>query len=380
MDESYDYFHCSGDPEELFHKTNSLLEEVRVMMVALSSQQERAYEDYLAESFSDLVFGSNFIERAGSDYDITARLCRRIFAGQPVSDNIGEWDPEYQAARTHLIQSNLPSDQAAVIRSRREIVQHALALQHIILQTINHNETLSEQLIEDTHRILCHKIDAPDGDKYSEYAGIYRILPVGAGFNTFVPPGSVPSAMKTLVQDFNTDIVIAEEEGKLDPYALAAKYCHKFVNIHPFVDGNGRTCRLILNAVLLKYAGIIIPLGEKETDRNEYLDISARASMEEQIPEDERSRPAWAEFNRRMKKRFDELGIEIAVPVQTIILRQENGTAIEAEDTSVDENESVERMPQQKSKTPVKAATSEESDSSTSVRQSPPPTALGHTE
>jgi len=33
----------------------------------------------------------------------------------------------------------------------------------------------------------------------------------------------------------------AEERGSLDPYHLAAKYRHKFVNIHPFFDGNGFT-------------------------------------------------------------------------------------------------------------------------------------------
>jgi len=36
----------------------------------------------------------------------------------------------------------------------------------------------------------------------------------------------------------------------MDPYVLASKYCHKFVNIHPFLDGDGRMCRLIMNGLL----------------------------------------------------------------------------------------------------------------------------------
>ena len=59
---------------------------------------------------------------------------------------------------------------------------------------------------------------------------------------------------------------------------LAAKYCDRFVNIHPFKDGNGRMCRLILNAILIKYAGVLIPLGEKCEDRAEYLQIAQEST------------------------------------------------------------------------------------------------------
>jgi len=55
-----------------------------------------------------------------------------------------------------------------------------------------------------------------------------------------------------------------------DPVALAAKYCHMFVNIiHPFVNGNGRMCRLILNALLLKSMGGSLPaFGQDNGDRD----------------------------------------------------------------------------------------------------------------
>ncbi|OJJ96298.1 hypothetical protein ASPACDRAFT_47068 [Aspergillus aculeatus ATCC 16872] len=47
--------------------------------------------------------------------------------------------------------------------------------------------------------------------------------------------------------------------------------------IHPFADGNGRMCRLILNAILLKYAGIVISVGENDEGRRQYLDIQRRS-------------------------------------------------------------------------------------------------------
>ena len=64
-----------------------------------------------------------------------------------------------------------------------------------------------------------------------------------------------------------------------DPVVLAAKYCHMFVNIiHPFVESNGRTCRLILNAHLLKYGGLFACFEQDDGDRDKYLEIAAAAS------------------------------------------------------------------------------------------------------
>ncbi len=297
MDEGYDYFYTSEDPDELFEKTNGFFEEVKDMMSNLALHQEKDFEDFIIDNIIHLIFGSNFIERAGSDINVTIDLCRKIFTGEPVPETINEGDPQYEAIRRELVQRELPGDHNAVTRSRREIVQHALALKHIVLRMVEEDETLSEQLIKDTHRILCHQIDSPDGMSFTEYAGMYRTDEVGAGVTSFLPAVLVPMSMKKLVSDFNTDIATAEKIGELDPYALAAKYCHKFVNIHPFIDGNGRTCRLILNAILLKYAGIVVPLGEKEDARTEYLEIASRASLFEQSAEDERPQPAWAELS-----------------------------------------------------------------------------------
>ncbi|RAH71906.1 uncharacterized protein BO66DRAFT_390397 [Aspergillus aculeatinus CBS 121060] len=57
---------------------------------------------------------------------------------------------------------------------------------------------------------------------------------------------------------------------------MATRYCNDFVMIHPFADGNGRMRRLILNAILLEYAGIVISLGEHNEGRRQYPDIQRR--------------------------------------------------------------------------------------------------------
>ena len=73
--------------------------------------------------------------------------------------------------------------------------------------------------------------------------------------------------------------------GQLDPFMLAAKCCDRFVNIHPFKDGNGRMCRLVSNAILIRYAGVVVPLGKKSEGREEYLQIAQESSKVGDIPD-----------------------------------------------------------------------------------------------
>ena len=147
-------------------------------------------------------------------------------------------------------------------------------------------------------------MDTADGDSYQSYGGKYRTESVGAGLHTFTPPDQVPVEMARMVQEYNDDLDKAAADGELDPYEMAAKYCHKFVNIHPFLDGNGRTCRIILNSILLKYAGVVVPLGETESARVDYLALAARSSMGSpqdldlaDEDEDEWAKKPWGELS-----------------------------------------------------------------------------------
>lgn len=76
-------------------------------------------------------------------------------------------------------------------------------------------------------------------------------------------PVEILGAMKSMVSGLQEDLEEVEASGHIDPFMLAANVCDRFVNIHPFKDANGRMSRLILNAVLIRYAGVVIPLGEK---------------------------------------------------------------------------------------------------------------------
>jgi len=67
--------------------------------------------------------------------------------------------------------------------------------------------------------------------------------------------------MKALVSRSNDETITKESEDA-DIIEMAARYCHVFVNIHPFEDGNGRMCRMLLNVILLKPLGVCVAIGE----------------------------------------------------------------------------------------------------------------------
>lgn len=69
-----------------------------------------------------------------------------------------------------------------------------------------------------------------------------------------------------------------EKKGKMHPVELAAKFHHKFTYIHPFIDGNGRTARLLTNLILMRNGYPISVI--KMENREEYMKSLEKASTE----------------------------------------------------------------------------------------------------
>ena len=160
------------------------------------------------------------------------------------------------------------------------MVQHAAAFQYMVDKFVKEDRDLTEGLIKDTHAILVRGLSAAEAGCTNSvpFAGVYRQQHAGADAVQMTKPSEIPTAMKSMVATLREDLADIEKLGKIDPFILAAKYCDRFVNIHPFKDGNGRLCRLILNAILIKYAGIAISLGEQSHDRDGYLQIAQEST------------------------------------------------------------------------------------------------------
>ena len=68
---------------------------------------------------------------------------------------------------------------------------------------------------------------------------------------------------------------LQSETGRMEPVALAALAQHKLVFIHPFIDGNGRTARLIMNLLLLRLGYPLAIIAR--VNRQQYYRVLAEA-------------------------------------------------------------------------------------------------------
>lgn len=144
---------------------------------------------------------------------------------------------------------------AKPINDYLEAINHAKAFEFIKNAAIQ-NIKIDEDFILQIHKIILSGIDDSN-------AGFYRSVRVRiSGSQTVLPnPLKVPD----LMNDFGKWLV--EKDDDILIKAIEAHY--RLVTVHPFVDGNGRTARLLLNAMLLEngYAPIII----RKIDRRRYL-------------------------------------------------------------------------------------------------------------
>ena len=134
------------------------------------------------------------------------------------------------------------------LRDHYEAVGHAKAYDYIY--NITEKEGLTEEDILSLHRLFYQQIDA-------EKAGHYRNVKVYISGSRYAVAAvsKIPAEMQKLVKWYN------DNEKKLHPVELAATLHQRFVFIHPFVDGNGRVARLLMNLALLRngYTIAIIP-------------------------------------------------------------------------------------------------------------------------
>ncbi len=104
-------------------------------------------------------------------------------------------------------------------------------------------------------------------------AGAYRTVPVEISGSKFPPPGpeSVPGQMRAFADWFREASTLGDKPRGSVSGLLAAAAAHTwFVSIHPFIDGNGRVARLLLNLILMRH-GFPIAIISKE-DRLRYYD------------------------------------------------------------------------------------------------------------
>ena len=146
-----------------------------------------------------------------------------------------------------------------------EAINHAQALDWVKEQVRRKPASLTEKEILHIHDVILKVIDDAN-------AGHYRSVPVRISGSTVVLPN--PRKVPDLIQEFAA--WLASDQG-LHPVELAAEAHYRLVTIHPFVDGNGRSARLLMNMILLMsgYPAAII----RKRDRLAYIGSLEKAQL-----------------------------------------------------------------------------------------------------
>lgn len=145
------------------------------------------------------------------------------------------------------------------IREHFEATNHRDAIFYVE-EIVSKKEPLSEWQIKNLHHLVLNGIDAKE-------AGRYRHENVVIAGASTIPPDHLHlnQEMRELIEWYESD-----EAAQLHVIERAAELHTRFVKIHPFVDGNGRTGRLLLNFELMRegYPPAVI----KKEDRLAYYD------------------------------------------------------------------------------------------------------------
>ena len=148
------------------------------------------------------------------------------------------------------------------ITEHLEAINHEKAILYLD-DLVKDKQPITEWNIKNIHQLILKEID-------NENAGRYRKENVTIKGATHIPPDflKLPELMEKLILNYET-------WNKYHPIIRSALLHGELVKIHPFVDGNGRTSRLIMNLDLMNhgYNPVII----KKENRLEYYEVLDKA-------------------------------------------------------------------------------------------------------
>lgn len=180
------------------------------------------------------------------------------------------------------------------LREHFEVINHKDAILYV------ENLVSSEELVTPFHVRQIHKLVLANID--SELAGKYRETQVRIIGASITPPESwqIPGLMAAW-GDW-----LAADNG-YHPIELAALAHHRLAAIHPFVDGNGRTARLVMNLILMRagYPPTVI----ERINRQQYYQVLQLADQGKPV--------GLVNFVSRAVERSLQLYLDACLPVVT---------------------------------------------------------------
>jgi Fic family protein len=172
--------------------------------------------------------------------------------------------------------------QGKPLKDHLEITGHDEAIKWIV-DIVKKERPLTENFIRELHTLLLkepYQKEAltPDGQRttITVHVGEYKRIPNNVKTSTgemfyFSGPEETPALMHDLINWYREQ----KRAADVNPILLASEFHYKFIRIHPFDDGNGRTARILMNFILMEFD--FPPVIIKTEDKLNYFAVLRQA-------------------------------------------------------------------------------------------------------
>ena len=247
------------------------------------SQYPSLAEDVLVamETRAEYLAGPKALERSEVSAELSSQLNRidelrgqwlakRPSAGLQLEKMNESFDVEYTYESNRIEGNTLSMQETYLVVHQgltiggKSVQEHLEALNHdeaieFVRDLVNNKTEITEYRLKQIHHLVLKGIDRRN-------AGVYRSVPVRIGGSSHLPPE--PFMVNKLMEDLFR--FYEAEKFKMHPVLLAAEMHERLVTIHPFIDGNGRTARLLMNLILLRNGYTLAILKGSQTNRLAY--------------------------------------------------------------------------------------------------------------
>ncbi|KAA3595859.1 MAG: Fic family protein [Calditrichaeota bacterium] len=170
---------------------------------------------------------------------------------------------------THLVISKGMTIQGKPLKEHLEVINHKEALD-FIKELVREETDFNESVLKQIHNLILRSIDRKN-------AGAYRNVQVQIVGSKHTPPQ--PFLLQQLMEDYFK--FYEENKSSFHPVIFSAELHERLVTIHPFIDGNGRTSRLVMNLILMRNGFPIANISGEKSERLEYYNALEKANIGE---------------------------------------------------------------------------------------------------
>lgn len=207
---------------------------------------------YNEELLKEIKSKKSLYNKYGLNIEEKERLKKDFIISNTYNSNAIEGNTITENETSMILNDNMVIEGKS-LNEHLDIVNHAEALEYIF-SIVDSKTKITEETIKDIHYLVLNN--------NKENRGSYRTVNVRVG--SHIPPSyyKINDKMNQLIYDYQNNLQM------FDSIIAIAMFHADFETIHPFIDGNGRTGRLILNLELMR-AGYL-PINIKKSNVKEY--------------------------------------------------------------------------------------------------------------